>query len=485
MSLEDVAAGAEAVDSVIAAELGRVFAQRRSVEVAVAYMAALAPGVRANCWALAEAAGHAGWSRMQALLNQYVWDYTELRSCLAPVAARYLRCEDDDLIGPGLAVDETAALKKGDATFAVSPQHAGCTGKVENCVTTVFTAYVTTRGSCWVDFDVYMPKRWAQDPARRAAAGVPEDLTLITKPDLAAAQIQRLVATGVPIGWVAADEVYGRSTHLRAVCEELGLAYVFIVPSDFHVTTGAGATWTAAEAAAHAVYERRSCGTGSQGPRLFDWAMIATGSPNRFLLIRRLISRPDQLGFFICWVPATATATLTYLITIAGRRWPVEVTFKTGKDVLGWDQSQARTYKAVNRHTALTAVAQLRDVCANALLNTTTNSPEPPSIPPAGPAPAGPVPAPPTQIDPADLLIPLGDSPVPLNPTQPQPADLGHIKISTTEFRRLHQLARDKAAGLLTAAAEAFHLHWSRRRRRHQANARWHHYRRHLAPTTG
>ena len=49
-------------------------AQRRSVEVAVGYVSALSPGVRANCWSLAEAAGHEGWGRMQALLRSYAWD---------------------------------------------------------------------------------------------------------------------------------------------------------------------------------------------------------------------------------------------------------------------------------------------------------------------------------------------------------------------------------------------------------------------------
>ena len=80
-------------------------------------------------------------------------------------------CPDagDDLIGPGIAIDETAQLKHGDATACVAPQHAGCTGQVENCVTTVFSAYVTARGQAWADFDVYMPDRWAQDLA--AAAG--------------------------------------------------------------------------------------------------------------------------------------------------------------------------------------------------------------------------------------------------------------------------------------------------------------------------
>ncbi len=51
---------------------------------------------------------------------------------------------------------------------------------------------------------------------------------------------------------------------------------------------------------------------------------------------------------------------MTYFIAIAGRRWPVETTFKTGKDTLGWDQSQLRTYQAICRHTAWIAIAQLR-----------------------------------------------------------------------------------------------------------------------------
>jgi hypothetical protein len=77
------------------------------------------------------------------------------------------------------------------------------------------------------------------------------------------------------------------------------------------------------------VFERRPCGTGSKGPRLFDWALVATSDPCQVLLIRRLITRPDQLAYFICHVPDPAKIRLPYLATIAGRRWPVEETFKT------------------------------------------------------------------------------------------------------------------------------------------------------------
>lgn len=54
---------------------------------------------------------------------------------------------------------------------------------MENCITAVFSAYVTTSGQAWADFDVYMPERWAKDPERRRAAGIPEGLAMTTKPD--------------------------------------------------------------------------------------------------------------------------------------------------------------------------------------------------------------------------------------------------------------------------------------------------------------
>ena len=50
------------------------------------------------------------------------------------------------MIGPGARIDETAHLKHGDATAYVEPQRAGITGQVENCVTAVFSVYVTTSG---------------------------------------------------------------------------------------------------------------------------------------------------------------------------------------------------------------------------------------------------------------------------------------------------------------------------------------------------
>jgi SRSO17 transposase len=476
-SIGDVADCTARADAQVKKVLEGVLAQRRSAAVASGYVAALSPGTPANCWSLAESAGHEGWGRMQALLGSYRWDWEDLRAQLPGLAAAWIPDAGGDLIGPGIAIDETAHIKHGDATACVAPQHAGCTGQVENCVTTVFSAYVTANGQAWADFDVYMPDRWARDMPRRRAAGIPGDLQFATKPQLAERQLGRLLAAGLPARWVAFDEVYGRSEELRKKAARAGLSYVAIIPCDYPVPLPSGAVIRADQAVKDAIFERRSCGNGSKGPRYSDWAMTATGIKGQYLLIRRLISRPDQLTFHLCWAPPGRPATMTYFITIAGRRWPVEETFKTGKDVYGWDQTQARSWTGICRHTALAALAQLR---AAAIRNALTGHIQ---LPGTGHDTSGTVDD--GDISDADLLIPLGDAPVPVRGGQPCPPGIAPIKLSIAETARLAGLARQYAAGLISRARLAFALHWSLQRRRHQAIARWHHYSARLLAITG
>ena len=153
------------------------------------------------------------------------------------------------------------------------------------------------------------------------------------------------------------------------------------------------------------------------------------------------------------------------------KRYTREETFKTGKDVLGWDQCQARSWTGTFRHTALSALAQLRAAAIRSALDGSID------LPAAGlgddhdaDTTAG------DDISDADLQIPLGDAPVPGRGGQPCPAGIAPIKLSIAETARLAILARQHAAGLITRARLAFALRWSLRRRLHQAIARWHHY---------
>lgn len=451
--------------------LRRVLAQTRSARVALDYVEGLLGEVAGNCWQLAQAAGHTTPRRMQELLGSYQWDWKDLRAQLPGLAAAYLSCPAEDVAGPGLAIDQTAHLKKGTRTAGVSPQYAGITGQVENCVTTVFCSYVTPVGHCWVDWEPYLPQRWCADRARRAQARIPEKLRFASKPDLAADIIARQAAAGrLLIRWVAADEVYGRSTRLRTACEDAGLSYVVTVPVDFTVSTPAG-EFRAEDLAKQATFQQYSCGTGAKGPCYYDWALLATTSPRHVLLIRRSINNPTKLAYFYCYVPDGTPITLALLVTIAGRRWPVEQDFQLGKNVIGWDTSQVRTWPAYQRHTALAALAMAILTAAHAA--TTTSHPPPPTLPAPPPHTAD------ADADATEPTIPLDDAPLPTHPDQPCPPDIGLIKLSANELRRLlNQLTSTASHHLKT-----FALAWSTWRRRHQAIARWHHWRTRLHPT--
>ena len=479
-SIEDAAECGERADALVSGVLATVMRQRRTVATAMDYVRALSRETRANAWELARKAGHEGPHLIQSLLSRRKWRWEPVREALPRLARQVLRDDPDDLIGPGLALDETAHLRKGKSAACVSPQHAGVTGRVENCVTWVFTALVTACGQAWVDFDVYMPECWAKDPQRRKKAGIPGGLAFATKPELALEQVRRLVAGGLRVGWAAADEVYGRSGDFRAGLRALGLSYVAIIPCDTMITFAQGKVTRADKAVSEAVFESRTAGNGSKGPRYADWAVLATQDPDELLLIRRLPERgKNQYTFYLCHAAEGRPATLTYFLTIASRRWPVETTFKTGKDAFGWDQAQALTWDALCRHTALTALAQLRVIAIQSSLSGAVVLPPAPEPVPGSRRD----PEPPAVTD-ADLRFSTADAPVPVTAGQPCPPGIPPIALSPAEACLIERIARDWKSGLITTARLAFELRWSTWRRRHQARARWHHYSTRLAAMT-
>src|SRR3954471_20403316 len=79
------------------------------------------------------------------------------------------------------------------------------------CPYYVFAAYVSGKGHAFIDRALYLLKAWADDPARRAAAHVPQQIAFATKPHLARAMVERAIAAGVPFAWVVGDSIYGVS----------------------------------------------------------------------------------------------------------------------------------------------------------------------------------------------------------------------------------------------------------------------------------
>ena len=128
-----------------------------------------------------------------------------------------------------LVVDETGFLKKGTKSVGVQRQYSGTAGRIENCQIGVFLAYASAKGRTFLDRELYLPKEWAADAARREEAAVPETVAFHTKPQLARAMLERALAAGVPAAWVTGDEVYGGDRRLRVWLEEQQVAHVLAV----------------------------------------------------------------------------------------------------------------------------------------------------------------------------------------------------------------------------------------------------------------
>ncbi|MET3439247.1 SRSO17 transposase [Sphingomonas sp. 1185] len=148
---------------------------------------------RKTGWMRAEAAGDAGPWRQQAILGRGRWDADALRDVVRDYALEHLGADDAVLV-----IDETGFLKQGKASCGVGRQYTGSAGKVTNCQIGVFAAYVSARGHALVDRALYLPKNWTADPARLAAAHVPEGTAFATKPALAVEMIKRAIAADMP-----------------------------------------------------------------------------------------------------------------------------------------------------------------------------------------------------------------------------------------------------------------------------------------------
>ena len=171
-----------------------------------------------------------------------------------------------------------------------------------------------------------------------------------------------------PPGWVTADEAYGKDGKFRAWLEQRRASYVVAVPKSQAVAGDAGKS-RADVLTAHApdqAWKRRSCGKGSKGPRVYDWAAATlpedgTEPPgwSRYLLVRRSLT-PDgkgehELAYYLCAAPAGTSD--EELIRVAGARWAVEECFQAAKNEAGLDHYQVRRYDAWYRHATLAVLA--------------------------------------------------------------------------------------------------------------------------------
>src|SRR5918911_1429398 len=290
-------------------------------------------------------------------------------------------------------VDDTGLPKKGKLSVGVARQYCGQLGKRDNCQVAVTLSVATEHASLPIAYRLYLPEARADDPARRAMAGVPEEVGFATKPAIALEQIGRALADGVPPGVVVTDAGYGNDTDFRDGVTAAGLAYVAgILGTTGLWPPGAGplpaASWSgrgrppkrlrrgpehqplAAEGLATGLpagaWRSVTWREGTAGPLTSPFAAVPVrpahddfplGEPRaeEWLLAEWPEGEEGPTKYWLSTLPEAAA--LEELVAAAKLRWRVERDFEELKRELGLGHFEGRGWRGFHHHASLCIAA--------------------------------------------------------------------------------------------------------------------------------
>lgn len=176
------------------------------------YIAGLiGPGDRKGVQPMAERLAPGEYDRLHHFVSAGVWDAVPLEEELLVQANRLVVGRDAVLV-----IDDTALPKKGTHSVGVAPQYASALGKNANCQTLVSLTLARGEVPVMVALRLFLPESWTSDRKRLERAGVPDgDRTPRTKPEIALAEIDRVMPAGMRFGCALADAGYGLSAPFR------------------------------------------------------------------------------------------------------------------------------------------------------------------------------------------------------------------------------------------------------------------------------
>lgn len=191
--------------------------------------------------------------------------------------------------------------------------------------------------------------------------------------------LTRTLDAGLPACWVTADEIYGSDSRFREFLQRQRLNYVVAISCQTHLYYQGLRTRVDEHAAAFGrrMWKRLSCGAGTKGERIYEWAIISwpvpvadgSSSPSftKSLLVRRNLKAPEEKAYYYTYAPNGTP--LKKLVEIAGVRWAIEECFEQAKQLTGLDEYEVRSWTGWHRHVTLSmfAHAMLAVIRAKAL----------------------------------------------------------------------------------------------------------------------
>src|SRR6201987_280364 len=200
-------------------------ARRRMCPLYVAGL--IGPGDRKSVQPMAERFAPNDYDQLHHFIAGGVWDAAPLE--------RELLIQADRLVGGSdavLVIDDTAVPKKGKHSVGVGAQY----GKNANCQVLVSLTLARGEVPVMVALRLFLPENWTSDPVRLRRTGVPiEYRAARTKPEIALAEIDRMISAGVRFGCVLADAGYGMSAPFRQGLTARKLVWAVGIPRHLKV----------------------------------------------------------------------------------------------------------------------------------------------------------------------------------------------------------------------------------------------------------
>ncbi len=278
-----------------------------------------------------------------------------------------------------VVLDPSSFPKKGTHSCGVARQWCGRLGKVENCQVGVFLVYAGEVGYAPLDRQLYLPKDWAQDKARRRECHVPSTVEFREKWQIALDLLDRSLPE-LPHGWIAGDDEFGRVSQFRAGLRSRKERYILDVPCNTLVRdlekrrpprkqAGVGRKrevpfrraeeWARSQPESR--WERVTVRDGEKGPLRVDAMAVPVRArqegrvgPEERLVVMRNVGE-SQIGYALS--NADASVPLVELVRAQRRRHRIEEFFGAGKGEVGLGHYEVRSWVGWHHHMTLAMVA--------------------------------------------------------------------------------------------------------------------------------
>lgn len=274
-------------------------------------------------------------------------------------------------------VDDTGFLKQGNHSVGVQRQYTGSAGKITNCQTAPSLSIATRTEQLPIDFALYLPVSWTEDPIRRAEARIPWNVSFATKPEQALQLIRRAVADEIPRGVVLADKAFGASEDFRDGLDELHLSYAVAIDARTKVMVfdkrgrrrdeRISAKNLALRIEANGGFRRCTWRQGTKQSLSARFALrrvVWAGKPGKdnravdgrkpeWLLIEWRDGEPEPANYYFCSLPGIERMTRKKLVRLVTQRWRTERAYEDLKGELGLDHYEGRRYPGWHHHVSV------------------------------------------------------------------------------------------------------------------------------------